>query len=561
MRLIRLVACSLPILLAAGCGRGEQAAAPAAAGPDGGTLVIAAPGDADNLLPPLSGTIMGRAVVDLVYDHLAEIGDAMHTIGDDGFTPRLATSWTWAPDSLSVAFHLDPRARWHDGVPVRAEDVRFSLALYKNPKVGSPVAPLLVNVDSVSVKDSLTAVAWFHAKQPESFYDIAYQLSVLPAHVLRDIPPAQLATSEAARHPVGSGRFRFVSWQPGSRLELMADTGNYRGRAKLDRVIWTVTPDNDAAFAQVMSGQADLVEFASIAQLKAAAGHAGVRPFPWPTLQYISLTMNFRDAAHHAQPSPFFTDLRVRRAVSMAIDRHAMLRNVFDTLGAISYGPFPRALGTADTTLRLPPYDTTAAAALLDSAGWTPGPDGVRRKGGRPFAVTLLVPTSSSVRMNYAVLIQEALRRVGILVRIDAVPFPVFIDQQTKGAFDLELPGFSTDPSAAGAAQNWGTAGVPPAGFNYGAYSDPRFDALLDSATASFDPAKAKAYASRAYQVVVDDAPAVWLYDVVSVGLISTRYRVTAFRPDGWWEHLADWTIPAADRIDRDRIGLAAAKP
>lgn len=561
MRNLRLAACCLPIVWLAACGRGESSASSAATTVDGGTLVIAAPGDADNLLPPLSVTILGREVTDLVFDHLAEIDDSLHTIGDAGFTPRLARSWTWARDSLSVAFHLDPHARWHDGQPVTARDVRFSLALYKNPKLGSPFAPALADVDSVSVADSLTAVAWFHTHQPESFFDIAYQMWVLPEHVYGAVPPEKLATSELARHPVGSGRFRFVSWQPGTRLEIEADTGNFRGRARLDRVIWAISPDNDASFAQVMSGQADLLENATPDQLKAAAGHAGIRPFPWPALQYAFMGMNFRSAKQRTRPNRFFADLRVRRAISMALDRRAMLRNVFDSLGAIGYGPFPRVLSTADTTLRIPPYDVGRAQALLDSAGWRTAPDGIRRKDGRPFEIRLIAPTSSAFRMSYAVLIQDALRKVGVKVDIDAAPFPVFFAKQTAGDFDAVLAAYSTDPNAAGAVQSWGTASIIPAGGNYLSYSDPRFDALVDSATASFSAAAARAYAVRAYQTIADDAPAVWLYDVLAIGLISTRFHVAPLRADGWWEHLADWTIPPAARIDRDRIGLGAPKP
>ncbi|HEU4989940.1 MAG TPA: peptide ABC transporter substrate-binding protein [Gemmatimonadaceae bacterium] len=560
MHFRRILACWATLAIAGACGRGEPSSA-AGAAPDGGTLVIAEPGDADVLFPPLTVSIVGHQIADLLYDHLAEIGDGMQTIGDQGFKPQLADHWTWAPDSMSVAFHIDPRARWHDGVPVRAADVRFSLDLYKNPKLGSPVAPLLTNVDSVSLKDSLTAVAWFHAKTPESFFNIVYQLWVLPQHLLDTIPPEKLATSEAARHPVGSGRFRFVRWEPGSRLEIVADTGNYRGRARLDRVIWAISPDNNAAFTQILSGDADMLENATPDQLKAAAGHAGLRPFLWPSLQYVFLGMNFRDATHSAQPSPYFADVRVRRALSMAIDRRAMLRNVFDSLGAIGYGPFPASLATADTSLRLPPYDPAYAAALLDSAGWAAGANGVRAKNGKPLAVRLLVPTSSAFRMSYAVLVQDALRKAGIKVDIDAEQFPSFVAKQTAGNFDLVLAGYGTDPNAGGAKQNWGSTAVPPAGFNYLHYRGPAFDALLDSASSSFDPAKAKAYAARAYQAVADDAPGVWLYDVVSFGIISTRFHMPAMRADGWWQHLADWTVPADARIPRDRIGLGAPKP
>lgn len=561
MRFSRLVACPLAILLAASCGRGELPASPAAAGPDGGTLVIASPGDADNLLPPLAVTIVSREVTDLVFDHLAEIGDDMNTFGDAGFTPRLARSWTWAPDSLSIVFHLDPRARWHDGQPVRANDVRFSVALYKNPKLASPIAAALANVDSATVLDSLDAVVWFHAREPESFFDIAYQLWVMPEHVYGAVPPEKLATSELARHPVGSGRFRFVSWQPGSRIEIEADTANYRGRAKLDRVIWAISPDNDASFAQVIGGQADLFESATPGQVKAISGHSNVRAFPWPTLQYGFLGLNFRDPKHHAQPNPVLHDVRVRRALSMALDRHAMLQNVFGGFGAIGYGPFPAGLATADTTLRIPHHDPGFAAALLDSAGWTAGPDGMRRRDGVPLAIRLIVPTSSAFRMRYAVLIQEALRKVGIRVDLDAEPFPAFFAKQTAGDFDAALITYSTDPNAGGAAQSWAASSMIPAGGNYLSYADPRFDALLDSATASFDPAAAKRYAVRAYQVIADDVPAVWLYDLTSLGILNARFHVTALRTDGWWAHLADWTIPTADRIDRDRIGLGAAKP
>jgi peptide/nickel transport system substrate-binding protein len=95
----------------------------------GGTIVISSAADADVLFPPLTLTLMGKQVSDQVFDNLADIGPALNTVGDAGFTPRLADRWQWAPDSQSVAFHLKPRARWHDGGPVGAEDVRYTFQL------------------------------------------------------------------------------------------------------------------------------------------------------------------------------------------------------------------------------------------------------------------------------------------------------------------------------------------------------------------------------------------------------------------------------------------------
>ncbi|HET7632559.1 MAG TPA: peptide ABC transporter substrate-binding protein [Gemmatimonadaceae bacterium] len=552
-----VLALTLGLTLASSCSGDQRAVS---SGPSGGTLVIAVPAGPDNLMPPLTVSQVGHAVADLVFDHLAQMGDSMHTVGDGGFQPELASHWTWASDSLSVAFHLNPQARWHDGVPVRAADVQFSLALYKNPKVGSPVAPLLANVDSISTPDSLTAVAWFHRRTPEEFFDIAYQLWVVPRHVLDTIPPDRLGTSDAARHPIGSGRFRFMDWKPGSRLELIADTGNYRGRARLDRVIWSVAPDGQAAFAQVMSGQADLLLNATTEELRAAANQPSLRRLAWPSLQYGFLGMNLRDPTQHARPNAFLSDLRVRRAISMALDRRAMLQSVFDSMGALGHGPFPAAASTADTTLRVPPFDTAAAAALLDSAGWIRGRDGIRMKAGRRFAVGLLVPSSSETRQRYAVLIQEALRQTGIDASIQGMAFGPYVQRLTTGNFDLVMDGVGIDPNIGAVLQAWGTGGAPPNGLNFLGYSSPRVDALMDSATSSFNPVRARAYTRQAYQQIADDVPAVWLYDALSYGLISRRFQVPAVRPDGWWKHLADWTVPVADRIDRDRIGLGPPK-
>src|SRR5690349_15783831 len=93
----------------------------------GGTLVISIPGEPATLHPLLVASQADRQTTDLLYDRLAEIGDDMSTIGDKGFKPQLAESWQWSTDSLSIAFHINPRARWHDGRPVRASDVRYSV--------------------------------------------------------------------------------------------------------------------------------------------------------------------------------------------------------------------------------------------------------------------------------------------------------------------------------------------------------------------------------------------------------------------------------------------------
>src|SRR5467141_4997092 len=116
----------------------------------GGTLAISIGGDPDVLIPSLVSTVQAAQMVDLVYDRLADIGDSLNVVGDAGFTPRLADRWTWSPDSLSIAFHINPRAKWHDGQPVRSSDVRFTLQTTTDSTLGSGIKALVSNIDSVT---------------------------------------------------------------------------------------------------------------------------------------------------------------------------------------------------------------------------------------------------------------------------------------------------------------------------------------------------------------------------------------------------------------------------
>ena len=542
--------------VAIACSSTERASAD---GNTGGTILVAVGGDAGDVLPPFINDATGRLVSDMVFDRLAEISDDLTTLpGDRGFTPRLARSWTWAPDSLSVAFSIEPRARWHDGQPVRASDVRFTYQLAVNPKAGSSVAVLLGNIDSVQVRDSLTAVVWYKQRSPEQFYEFVYQLPIIPEHVYGSTAPDQARTSEASRRPVGSGRFRFVRWDAGSRIELVADTSNYRGRAKLDRVIFSVARDAATAVTQVLGGQADFYEVFPSDQLGKLDSSAIARAAPAPTLQYTHMNMSLRDRKAQTRPHPIFGDIAVRRALSMAVDRSAMLQNVFGIYGHIGHGPFPAALASGDTTLRMLPFDVAAAKALLDSAGWreaTPG--GVRTKGGRPLRFALMYPTSSINRGRYAVLLQQQLRGVGAQVDLEALePRSAFFPRMFAGDYDAAMHTYNTDPGLSSAKQTWTTGGIGENGQNFGRYSNPTVDRLLDSATMTFDFAKSKAYISRAYQQIVDDAPSIWLYDNYNVAGVHRRIDLKPLRADGWWSGLADWSIPPDKRIDRDRIGL-----
>jgi peptide/nickel transport system substrate-binding protein len=187
----------------------------------------------------------------------------------------------------------------------------------------------------------------------------------------------------------------------------------------------------------------------------------------------------------------------------------------------------------------------------------------MRAKQGKPLRFSLLVPVTSAARKSYAILIQAALHQLGADVEISTVDIASYGAKTQPGKsasdFDAALHSFNTDPSPSGLKQIWGTDGASPDGLNLLLYSNPKVDALFDSLAASFDPAKVKEYTKRALQAVVDDVPAVWLYDQNYMDAVNRRVTVGPIRADGWWNTLGTWSIPADKRIDRDRFGLTPA--
>jgi peptide/nickel transport system substrate-binding protein len=283
------------------------------------------------------------------------------------------------------------------------------------------------------------------------------------------------------------------------------------------------------------------------------------RAFRYPALQYTYFAMNMVDPKNTAQPHPLFGERAVRRALTMAVDRRAMLKNVFDTLGQLSYGPFPSRLPVADTTMAQLPYDTVKARMLLDSAGWLMGPGAVRVKNGRRLEFSVTTPNSSPPRHAYAVLLQEAFRRIGVSMKLDETDFGSYSAKLNARGFDSEMANYNTDPSVSGFKQSWATAGIKD-GSNYTAYSNPVVDALLDSATATFEFARTRSYARRAFETIIEDAPGIWLYEPLTMAGLDRRVHTAPMRADGYWSDLADWWIPAGQRTARDKIGLRAAQ-
>ena len=520
-----------------------------------GTIIDAAVAEPGTLLPPSTEDIVGNDIGEQLFLKLADVGMSENTLGDEDFQPLLAQKWEW-DGPLTLVFHLDPRARWQDGHPVTAADVEFTFNAYTDSLVASPFRPKLHRIVSVTQRDSLTAVFRFRERYPEMFYDAVYHMRILPAHLLRPVPRDQWRTAPFGRQPVGDGPYRLVSWQAAQSIELVADSTFFLGRPGIRRLIWRFTPNLQVAVQQVIADQADVREqLVTPDNVKRAREAKHLAIYTYVGNVYTFLSFNQRSPGDSTQPHPIFSDREVRRALTMAVDRASLLKSALDDVAKVPPGPMSALLSWIwEPDFRQLPYDTAQAARMLTARGWRDHDgDGVRDKNGQALAFHILVPTSSVLRRQYARLLQEQYRAIGVHVEVDELEPTVVSQRVGTGKYDTAILSRSNDPSpSSGIAQSWTRAGF--GGSNFGRYYNPEFERLVDRAVTATTRDRARPLWRAAIETLNADAPGVFLYALDNIAAVHRRVDNVQIRPDSWAALLRTWRIPPDRLIDRDRV-------
>jgi peptide/nickel transport system substrate-binding protein len=529
---VKVVRCTL-ILLAASCGR-DRASCPTC-----DTAVIAAIGEPGSILPPLVEETVGRDIGDQVFERLAVLQPAGAPIDTSAYRPALAQRWERL-DSLTWRFHLRPEARWHDGRPVTAEDVRFSFEAFSDSGLRSVAQPYLAGRVEVLPEDSATFIIRFAAPSPEQLFDATYHVRVIPRHVWEGIPRASWAADTSTARLVGSGPFRVERWERGQFLVLAADSAGHEPPG-FRRVIWRFSGDPDAALNLVLSHEADVLETAiGPDRASRAAADSTVRLIAYPSAAYGFLGFNLKDRGRRG-PHPILGDRETRRALALGVNRPVLARSVFGEGAKAPPGPMSQLLWIWSDEIRALPYDTAAARASLEAAGWRAGAGGLRRRGSQRLAFDILVPTTSGSRRQLAVQLQEAWRGLGVEATVTAVDFPVFQDRLGQGRFDSYIGAWLDEPSPRSLADQWSRSGW--GAINYGRYASSTFDSLLSAAGNESEVERAAVLYRRAMETLNADAPAIFLYAPSNTAVVSRRIENVEIDPYSWASGLREWTV------------------
>jgi peptide/nickel transport system substrate-binding protein len=498
----------------------------------GGTYVEGVVGQVGSLNPLFGEATAGPNDLDaLLFEPLVRVLPSGTVQG------RLSSHWEVSPDGRSYTFTLRPDARWSDGTLLTADDVVFTVRTVQDPQF--PGALL-----NQSWKDIIaTAVDAGHVRFALPGHNAGFLanlelLDIVPAHLLAGKAMAELASASPNLNPVGTGPFRMVSTQ-GDRIQLERNPFAWR-RPWLESVTIRSFPSQAAALDALDRGQID--GLANLTPSGAAQEQANtqVKVLTSSTYQYAELIFNLKT------DEPYFQDVRVRQAIAKAIDRTAIIRDVLGGQAVPDDSPIPRSITWAyDSAAQQPAYDQTAAAKLLDDAGWTLV-NGIRTKGSTSLSFGLTVSSDVPPYERVAEKVASQLSQVGIVAEVRPVTTASLIhDYLNPRTFDMTLTAFDNGPDP-DVYSFWHSSQAHPGGFNFAGMKKNVFiDGDLEDGRNTLDlTARAKAYATF-QEDFAKEIPAVFLYSPRYVMAVNRRIRGvrldSAIEPEERYAYVSDW--------------------
>jgi peptide/nickel transport system substrate-binding protein len=539
-RSLRAVTALVATFALVGCA-GDRDAGPAeVAGGDpepGGTAVIAVLSDFQ-AFNPVTNT---HLTTDDVIKHMLFTPLVQY---DEELNPQPWLAERWELTDTSVTFRLRRDVRWHDGQPVTAGDVKFTFDLAKDPEAASLLGSAYLNlVRSATVVDSFTVHFTFespHAQALDGFW-----WPPLPAHLLEGVAAAGLAQHAFNRQPVGSGPFRFADWRPNQSLTLAANPDHapsLGGPPHLERVVFRVVPEATTMVTELINGTADMIGYTLLPdQAAQIRDQRGVELRHYPSREFTFFAWN------HTRP--LFAEPRVRRAMTMAIDRQQIIDGLLQRFAVPSTGMIP-PWSPMHPDLEALPHDPAAARRLLEEVGWRDSDgDGLLDRDGRPFRFVLTINSANRLHADIAQVMQQQLRQVGVDVQIRPQEFQSLLQQYKAREYDAVLANWSLDTFKVDPSPLFSCAQAQIAGSaNRTGYCNPGGDALMAQGLRTTDEGEGRRIWSEYSRILQEDQPLTFLYWIEDMAGLGPRMRNVQTDVRSKIVNIREWWIPANRR-------------
>ncbi|HEY0869990.1 MAG TPA: peptide ABC transporter substrate-binding protein, partial [Acidothermaceae bacterium] len=443
----RLAAAVGAVLVLCACTRGADGPGTAAAGSGGnswthpGRLVMSAASDPKNLNPMIDSSQPTLELSMFLFSYTVRYDQNSQPVPDAVSEVPTIANGDVARDGLTLRYKLRHDIFWHDGVQLTCRDLRFTWQAVMNPHNNVQTTVGYDAIKDIDCRDPFIAIVHMkrvYASFLQQLWSVNGNAPIMPEHLLAKYNDAKGSFNNAPFQaaPVGSGPFRFVAWDRGSDVRLAAYDRYFRGRPGLNEVVYRIIPDGNTLVTQLQTHEVDLGFNLPATSWDRARSIPGTTPITPVVYSWVHIDFNLR--------RPIFSDVRVRRALTYALDRPSLLVKVQHGLGELCDTFINPTLSpqAVNRDVMKYPYDPAKARTLLDAAGWRVGPGGVRTRNGQRLAFTFSTQIESNTGQAMEVQAQSYWRAIGAEVTVKNYPTSQFFANDltgilTSGKYDV----------------------------------------------------------------------------------------------------------------------------
>lgn len=554
-KLVKPVALLMAVLLGTltGCGASGTASgtatgeAAAASADSANSIVLAQSSEVANLNPMIQPRTPDSNVQCLIFDYLVVPDENLNYVGD------LAKSWDISEDGTVYTFHLNEGVKWHDGEDFTADDVVFTLTSLASPTYtgGSEGRVMAIQgaaeyqageADSVSgIQKIDDYTVQLTLTSPNAAFLADMYVPILPEHVLGDEDPGQWGNDDFNRAPIGTGKYKFVEWQPGQYITLVRNEDYFGTKPSIENVVVRFGADTTLV-AALLNGEVDVLYNLPSTEIENVEAVTGASVYNYEQMSVYYIGLNFLD--------PALSDVRVRQALAYALDKQTIVSTVYGETATVANDVFPDNHWSHNPDVTVYSYDPEKAKSLLEEAGYTMNDStGIYEKDGKPLHLTFDMSTSTDGR-QVAALVQQYWKAVGVDMEVIEEDFATLAyskllpdngaTETTADSFQCYMLGFDieSDPNE---YNDYFTTSTGAGSWNFIHYSNPEVDQLFEQQLLETDADKRADCFHQISKILSDDEPWIPLYShAVSVGLSDrvqnyvADYRGTNFQIEKW---------------------------
>ncbi len=491
----------------------------------GGDMLYATFSDPLFLVPFINADSASSDVCNLLFSPLLTYNEKLEIV------PNAAKSFDVSKDGKTITFKLRDDVYFHNGQKMTAEDVKYSYDLIRDPAVNSPRRMDYEAVSEITTPDASTVV--FKLSKVDgvilSYFVFGY---VVPKSEISKYDKTKLKESEFARKPVGNGPFKFVEWLTNQNLKMERFDKYWDGPVGFDRYIFINSGSSATAMVKAEKGEANrvFVPESDVARMSAI-----------PSLNVQRYVGPVFDCVVWNTKSDFYSDIRVRQAMSYAINTQQIVSGIYKGNGRVGVSSFVPTSPYYNADAKKYNYDLAKAKALLDEAGWKVGPDGIRVKDGKKFKIFMITNKGNIMREKILQYVQSSLKMVGVQVEAQILEWNTFLTKYVEvGKFDGYVGGFSTGLTANHMA--FYHSDKDKGFLNRGRYSNPEVDKLLDQIKDTVDLKEQATLAKKVQAIVAQEAPYTFIINRTQAYAYNKAVRnVKSYDLLGWFNPEHCW--------------------